>query len=86
VCGRVGRIFRDIIGENPNVKMDKERGGGSFVEEREETMVKMVGLSTFFPQNSPLFTVWLYIGRTFGGDCDYRRVNRSSVAGGSGST
>jgi hypothetical protein len=31
-----GRIFRDVIGKNPNVKMDKEGGGGSFVEEREE--------------------------------------------------
>jgi hypothetical protein len=27
-----GRIFRDIMGENPNVKMDKEGGGGAFVE------------------------------------------------------
>jgi hypothetical protein len=31
------------------------------------------------------FTVRLYIGRTFGGDCDYRGVNRTSVVGGSGS-
>jgi hypothetical protein len=49
VFGRVSRIFRDVIGENPNVKMDKEGGGGSFVEEREETIVKKVGFPTFFP-------------------------------------
>jgi hypothetical protein len=37
--------------------MDKEGGGGSFVEEREELRVKDVGFSTFFPQNSPLLPV-----------------------------
>jgi hypothetical protein len=43
------------MGENPNVKMGKEGGGGSFVEEREELKVKDVVFSTFFPQNSHLF-------------------------------
>jgi hypothetical protein len=43
------------MGELPNVKMGKEGGGGSFVEEREETIGETVGFSTFFPQNSPLF-------------------------------
>jgi hypothetical protein len=42
------------MGELPNVKMGKEGGGGSFVEEREERMTKMVGFPTFFPQDSPL--------------------------------
>jgi hypothetical protein len=42
------------MGELPNVKMGKEGGGGSFVEEREELRVKNVGFSTFLLQNSPL--------------------------------
>jgi hypothetical protein len=42
------------MGELSNVKMGKEGGGGSFVEEGEELRVKMVGSPTFFPQNSPL--------------------------------
>jgi hypothetical protein len=50
-----GRIFRDVIGEKSNVKMGKEGGGGSFVEERQEERVELVGFSTVFPQNSPLF-------------------------------
>jgi hypothetical protein len=45
------------MGELPNVKMGKEGGGGSFVEEREETRVKMVGFSMFFPQNSHLLPI-----------------------------
>jgi hypothetical protein len=49
VFGRVSRIFRDVFGENPNVKMGKTGGGGSFVEEREELRVKNVGSPTFFP-------------------------------------
>jgi hypothetical protein len=48
------RGFHDIIGENPNVKMGKEGGGGSFVEERQEERIKLVGFSTVFQQNSPL--------------------------------
>jgi hypothetical protein len=45
------------MGELPNVKMGKEGGGGSFVEERQELKVKMVGSPTFFPQNSYLFPI-----------------------------
>jgi hypothetical protein len=36
------------------LKWVKRGGGGSFVEERQELKVKMVGSPTFFPQNSPL--------------------------------
>jgi hypothetical protein len=53
VFGRVGWVFRGIMGKLPNVKKGKE-GGGSFVEEREELRVKNIGFSTFFLQNSPL--------------------------------
>jgi hypothetical protein len=42
------------MGELPNVKMGKEGGGGSFVEERQEERIKLVGFSTVFPQNSLL--------------------------------
>jgi hypothetical protein len=59
VFGWVGRIFRDIIGEKSNVKMGKEGGGGSFVEERQEERIKLVGFSTFFSQNSPLLPTTL---------------------------
>jgi hypothetical protein len=52
--GWVGWIFRDIISENPNVKMGKAGGVGLDVEKRQELRVKKVGFSTFFPQNSPL--------------------------------
>jgi hypothetical protein len=55
VFGRIGWAFHDVMGELPNVKMGKEGGGGSFVEEREELRVKVVGSPTFFPQNSYLF-------------------------------
>jgi hypothetical protein len=47
------------MGELPNVKMGKEGGGGSFVEERQELRIKLVGFSTFFPQNSPLLLTTL---------------------------
>jgi hypothetical protein len=60
VFDRVGRIFRDVIGEKSNVKMGKEGGGGAFVEERKEERIKLVGFSTVFPQNSPLFPI-LYV-------------------------
>jgi hypothetical protein len=50
----VGRTFRDVMGELPNVKMGKTGGGGSAVEKRQELRVEIVGFSTFFPQNSPL--------------------------------
>jgi hypothetical protein len=43
------------MGEKPNVKMGKEGGGGRSGVEREEKIVKNLGFSTFFPQNSPLF-------------------------------
>jgi hypothetical protein len=52
-----GRAFRDVMGELPNVKMGKEGGGGSFVEERQEERIKLVGFSAVFPQNSPLFPI-----------------------------
>jgi hypothetical protein len=36
-------------------KAGKQGGGGRSGIEREEKIVEMVGFSTFFPQNSPLF-------------------------------
>jgi hypothetical protein len=57
VFGRVGRAFCIFLCELPNVKMGKtgKQGGGGYGVEREEKIVEMVGFSTFFPQNSPLF-------------------------------
>jgi hypothetical protein len=53
-----GRDFGIFLCELPNVKMGKagkRGGGGRSGIEREEKIVKTVGSSTFFPQNSPLF-------------------------------
>jgi hypothetical protein len=55
-----GRAFCIFLYELPNVKMGKtgnQGGGGRSGIEREETMVKIVGFSTFFPQNSYLLLV-----------------------------
>jgi hypothetical protein len=46
------------MGEKSNVKMGKtgeQGGGGGSGVEREEKIVKNIGSSTIFPQNSPLF-------------------------------
>jgi hypothetical protein len=50
-----GRIFHDVIGENPNVKMDKMRnggGGGRSGVESSERIVESVRYSDVVRQNS----------------------------------
>jgi hypothetical protein len=51
----VGRIFRDIIGETPTVKMGTAGGGGLDVGKRQELRAENVGFPAVFPQNSYLF-------------------------------
>jgi hypothetical protein len=84
-----GRAFGNAFGEKSNVKMGKRGGGGTLEWIVKNGFWKVVGFPTQFGKifNSfSFFTVRLYIGRNSCSYCDYRRVNRSSVTGGSGSS